>query len=350
MVGSSFHFPLFFVCTKKDHFHWRNKNSSAFALKMVAIQIVYWCVLTQKVILFCTDSQLISSSSSFLCHFYYIWIALILNQKLCKQVKHTQRLWGNLSNLLNKTIAADITRDREDINCKWIDDKNKEIMRKILKSTNCMVFLSINKSHFDWIHITFLVSAFMCFAVINRNRRSNGGITGSSQQLNAQQQPQQTGPQQQQQQSVNMQVNSIKQVNKVKPNVNRQPPDNAVSPSTYNRYDRQIYIKSVCFRHTKRRNHWFFQRVKNRNSLVWVFLCLCHLFGQYFFCWFEAAANKPSAFSLPSSSISPNQCVYSSIHHIYYLHEKINEITILSNKTRNFRFLIKESIKMVSPL
>lgn len=71
------------------------------------------------------------------------------------------------------------------------------------------------------------------FTVINRNRRSNGGITGSSQQLNAQQQPQQTGPQQQQ--SVNMQVNSIKQVNKVKPNVNRQPPDNAVSPSTYNR-------------------------------------------------------------------------------------------------------------------
>ncbi|XP_055321930.1 calcium-activated potassium channel slowpoke isoform X25 [Sitodiplosis mosellana] len=70
--------------------------------------------------------------------------------------------------------------------------------------------------------------------VINRNRRSNGGITGSSQQLNAQQQPQQTGPQQQQQ-AVNMQVNSIKQVNKVKPNVNRQPPDNAVSPSTYNR-------------------------------------------------------------------------------------------------------------------
>ncbi|XP_031618239.1 calcium-activated potassium channel slowpoke isoform X42 [Contarinia nasturtii] len=71
--------------------------------------------------------------------------------------------------------------------------------------------------------------------VINRNRRSNGGITGSSQQLNAQQQPQQIGAQQQQQQSANMQVNSIKQVNKVKPNVNRQPPDNAVSPSTYNR-------------------------------------------------------------------------------------------------------------------
>ncbi|XP_031618244.1 calcium-activated potassium channel slowpoke isoform X47 [Contarinia nasturtii] len=71
--------------------------------------------------------------------------------------------------------------------------------------------------------------------LINRNRRSNGGITGSSQQLNAQQQPQQIGAQQQQQQSANMQVNSIKQVNKVKPNVNRQPPDNAVSPSTYNR-------------------------------------------------------------------------------------------------------------------
>lgn len=87
--------------------------------------------------------------------------------------------------------------------------------------------------------------------MINRNRRSNGGITGSSQQLNAQQQPQLIGPQQQQQQqnqqqqnqqqqlqhqqSVNMQANSIKQVNKVKPNVNRQPPDNAVSPSTYNR-------------------------------------------------------------------------------------------------------------------
>lgn len=82
----------------------------------------------------------------------------------------------------------------------------------------------------------------ICFTVINRNRRSNGGITGSSQQLNAQQQPQQTGPQQQQ--SVNMQANSIKQVNKVKPNVNRQPPDNAVSPSTYNRYDQPTRIKA----------------------------------------------------------------------------------------------------------
>ncbi|XP_041764572.1 calcium-activated potassium channel slowpoke isoform X20 [Anopheles merus] len=48
--------------------------------------------------------------------------------------------------------------------------------------------------------------------VINRNRRSNVSMTGSNQMLN-----------------------STKQVNKVKPNVNRQPPDNLISPSTYNR-------------------------------------------------------------------------------------------------------------------
>ncbi|XP_021693170.1 calcium-activated potassium channel slowpoke isoform X23 [Aedes aegypti] len=47
--------------------------------------------------------------------------------------------------------------------------------------------------------------------VINRNRRSTV-LTDSNQMLN-----------------------STKQVNKVKPNVNRQPPDNIVSPSTYNR-------------------------------------------------------------------------------------------------------------------
>ncbi|XP_062559359.1 calcium-activated potassium channel slowpoke isoform X12 [Armigeres subalbatus] len=47
--------------------------------------------------------------------------------------------------------------------------------------------------------------------VINRNRRSTA-LTGSNQMLN-----------------------STKQVNKVKPNVNRQPPDNLISPSTYNR-------------------------------------------------------------------------------------------------------------------
>ncbi|XP_058117609.1 calcium-activated potassium channel slowpoke isoform X16 [Anopheles ziemanni] len=49
-------------------------------------------------------------------------------------------------------------------------------------------------------------------AMINRNRRSNVSISGSNQMLN-----------------------STKQVNKVKPNVNRQPPDNLMSPSTYNR-------------------------------------------------------------------------------------------------------------------
>ncbi|XP_055617644.1 calcium-activated potassium channel slowpoke isoform X3 [Toxorhynchites rutilus septentrionalis] len=48
--------------------------------------------------------------------------------------------------------------------------------------------------------------------LINRNRRSNTPSTGSNQMLN-----------------------STKQVNKVKPNVNRQPPDNLISPSTYNR-------------------------------------------------------------------------------------------------------------------
>ncbi|XP_035778195.1 calcium-activated potassium channel slowpoke isoform X46 [Anopheles albimanus] len=48
--------------------------------------------------------------------------------------------------------------------------------------------------------------------LINRNRRSNVSMTGSNQMLN-----------------------STKQVNKVKPNVNRQPPDNLISPSTYNR-------------------------------------------------------------------------------------------------------------------
>ncbi|XP_062559431.1 calcium-activated potassium channel slowpoke isoform X21 [Armigeres subalbatus] len=47
--------------------------------------------------------------------------------------------------------------------------------------------------------------------LINRNRRSTA-LTGSNQMLN-----------------------STKQVNKVKPNVNRQPPDNLISPSTYNR-------------------------------------------------------------------------------------------------------------------
>ncbi|KAL9694164.1 hypothetical protein quinque_013449 [Culex quinquefasciatus] len=48
--------------------------------------------------------------------------------------------------------------------------------------------------------------------LINRNRRSN--IPSPS---------------------PNQMLNSTKQVNKVKPNVNRQPPDNIVSPSTYNR-------------------------------------------------------------------------------------------------------------------
>lgn len=46
-----------------------------------------------------------------------------------------------------------------------------------------------------------------------------------------QQQQQQTQPQQ----AVGLQSNAIKQVNKVKPNVNRQQADSAVSPSTYNR-------------------------------------------------------------------------------------------------------------------
>lgn len=72
--------------------------------------------------------------------------------------------------------------------------------------------------------------------VINRNdRRSNGGVAGA-QQPNAQQQ-QQLQPSQRQQQLANLQPNSIKQVNKVRPNVNRQPTDSrdAISPSTYNR-------------------------------------------------------------------------------------------------------------------
>ncbi|XP_037026961.1 calcium-activated potassium channel slowpoke isoform X36 [Bradysia coprophila] len=59
--------------------------------------------------------------------------------------------------------------------------------------------------------------------LINRNRRTNGGLSGSTLQMNNTQQAN----------SHNM--NSIKQVNKVKPNVNRQPPESAVSPSTYNR-------------------------------------------------------------------------------------------------------------------
>jgi potassium large conductance calcium-activated channel subfamily M alpha member 1 len=54
--------------------------------------------------------------------------------------------------------------------------------------------------------------------VINRNSRQRNTVNtmptnGSNQMLN----------------------NSTKQVNKVKPNVNRQPPDSVVSPSTYNR-------------------------------------------------------------------------------------------------------------------
>ncbi|KAG4075702.1 hypothetical protein HA402_003527 [Bradysia odoriphaga] len=59
--------------------------------------------------------------------------------------------------------------------------------------------------------------------LINRNRRTNGGLSGSTLQMNNTQQAN----------SHNM--NSIKQVNKVKPNVNRQPPESAVSPSSYNR-------------------------------------------------------------------------------------------------------------------
>ncbi|XP_055617662.1 calcium-activated potassium channel slowpoke isoform X20 [Toxorhynchites rutilus septentrionalis] len=57
-----------------------------------------------------------------------------------------------------------------------------------------------------------LIKKCKCKNLINRNRRSNTPSTGSNQMLN-----------------------STKQVNKVKPNVNRQPPDNLISPSTYNR-------------------------------------------------------------------------------------------------------------------
>uniref|UniRef100_A0AAG5CTF6 BK channel n=1 Tax=Anopheles atroparvus TaxID=41427 RepID=A0AAG5CTF6_ANOAO len=57
-----------------------------------------------------------------------------------------------------------------------------------------------------------LIKKCKCKNLINRNRRSNVSISGSNQMLN-----------------------STKQVNKVKPNVNRQPPDNLMSPSTYNR-------------------------------------------------------------------------------------------------------------------
>ncbi|XP_021693184.1 calcium-activated potassium channel slowpoke isoform X37 [Aedes aegypti] len=56
-----------------------------------------------------------------------------------------------------------------------------------------------------------LIKKCKCKNLINRNRRSTV-LTDSNQMLN-----------------------STKQVNKVKPNVNRQPPDNIVSPSTYNR-------------------------------------------------------------------------------------------------------------------
>uniref|UniRef100_A0A182NCL4 Calcium-activated potassium channel BK alpha subunit domain-containing protein n=1 Tax=Anopheles dirus TaxID=7168 RepID=A0A182NCL4_9DIPT len=57
-----------------------------------------------------------------------------------------------------------------------------------------------------------LIKKCKCKNLINRNRRSNVSMTGSNQMLN-----------------------STKQVNKVKPNVNRQPLDNLISPSTYNR-------------------------------------------------------------------------------------------------------------------
>ncbi|XP_065083165.1 calcium-activated potassium channel slowpoke isoform X18 [Ochlerotatus camptorhynchus] len=56
-----------------------------------------------------------------------------------------------------------------------------------------------------------LIKKCKCKNLINRNRRSTA-LTDSNQILN-----------------------STKQVNKVKPNVNRQPPDNLMSPSTYNR-------------------------------------------------------------------------------------------------------------------
>lgn len=78
--------------------------------------------------------------------------------------------------------------------------------------------------------------------MINRDRRSNGGVAGT-QQPNAQQlqqqQQQQLQPSQRQYQVANLQSNATKQVNKVKPNVNRQPPDSrdAMSPSAYNRYE-----------------------------------------------------------------------------------------------------------------
>lgn len=199
-------------------------------------------------------------------------------------------LQENLFNL-SKNIAADITRDREDINCKWIKELKKVFTLINYYTENCVC--SRNQS-------THACSSFVwcLLTVINRNRRSNGGITGSSQQLNAQQQPQQTGPQQQQQ-AVNMQVNSIKQVNKVKPNVNRQPPDNAVSPSTYNRYDRD-HSHITKFNLNERYNILF--SVEQKNRFVWVLFSVFILFSVWpiHSCWFQVAANKSLTFYLSS--------------------------------------------------
>ncbi|KAJ6637348.1 Calcium-activated potassium channel slowpoke, partial [Pseudolycoriella hygida] len=104
--------------------------------------------------------------------------------------------------------AGDVTRDREDINCKF-----EVFLQKIL-----YISISLTESSCLYIFVLFLD------IVINRNdrnRRTNGGVSGSALQMNNTQQ-------------ANSHMNSIKQVNKVKPNVNRQPPENAVSPATHN--------------------------------------------------------------------------------------------------------------------
>lgn len=127
-------------------------------------------------------------------------------------------------------LTGDITRDREDINCEYREHAYHTVTNSAITSTptkqcvrcrsNCRCDIRLRC---DWI-----VPLSLSVAVINRNRRTNGGLSGSSLQINL--------SQQQQQALQPNALNAAKQVNKVKPNVNRQVADSAVSPSTYNRY------------------------------------------------------------------------------------------------------------------
>lgn len=141
----------------------------------------------------------------------------------------------NNHNFQQISFPADITKDREDVSCKYI--ALAEVQWKL------RFYVRVSGALLDFSQQNHII-----VSVINRNdRRSNGGVAGA-QQPNAQQQ-QQLQPSQRQQQLANLQPNSIKQVNKVRPNVNRQPTDSrdAISPSTYNRWIHIIHLCSLFF-------------------------------------------------------------------------------------------------------